>query len=259
MPSSKYVIARRRRNVGRRATYRKRTTSKAYANVAKHVEKNTSYTQMMSMPRFNIGLSLPTKKNIVIPYVSPTLTVTSTIGGLVGVVESWNLNSMYDPYVGVGGTQPRGFDQWMAFYKRYKVFKTEVRVRAIPPVDTAGWGTLAGTFCAFSIKNSSQGTPYLSGLDYSSVMEKPQMGCFLVDFKNQPGQEAQFTIDMAQVEGRPLYSDNYTGSSSGSPGNLIQIEVGCGNAIGTNSVSLAIIVELIFHATLYERENVAVS
>lgn len=35
--------------------------------------------------------------------------------------DTWSATSCYDPYVGAGGHQPLGFDQWMTFYNHYQV------------------------------------------------------------------------------------------------------------------------------------------
>lgn len=35
--------------------------------------------------------------------------------------DTWSATSCYDPYVGAGGHQPLGFDQWMTFYNHFQV------------------------------------------------------------------------------------------------------------------------------------------
>lgn len=46
----------------------------------------------------------------------------------VGLVASstYNAGSCYDPRVNVGGAQPRGFDQWMAFYSHFVVLGSKI-------------------------------------------------------------------------------------------------------------------------------------
>ncbi len=39
------------------------------------------------------------------------------------------LNSLYDPDLSGVGSQPVGFDQWSAFYNRYRVISTNVQIR----------------------------------------------------------------------------------------------------------------------------------
>lgn len=41
----------------------------------------------------------------------------------------FRLNSLYDPDLSGLGTQPVGYDQWAAFYNKYRVVSTEVEIR----------------------------------------------------------------------------------------------------------------------------------
>lgn len=38
------------------------------------------------------------------------------------------MNGCYDPYLGIGGGQPQGFDQWMAMYKNFRVHSSAISV-----------------------------------------------------------------------------------------------------------------------------------
>jgi len=50
--------------------------------------------------------------------------------GVAGInaVEVFRANGPYDPYYSGGGTQPRGFDQWMAIYDHYYVKRSKIIV-----------------------------------------------------------------------------------------------------------------------------------
>lgn len=52
-------------------------------------------------------------------------TTTSVLGSY-----ALQLNSVHDPQYSVGGGQPRGFDQWSAFYENYRVHGVKVTVYA---------------------------------------------------------------------------------------------------------------------------------
>jgi len=45
--------------------------------------------------------------------------------------HAYRLNSLYDPDYTGGGHQPYGFDQWSAFYNRYRVDKVELDLKMI--------------------------------------------------------------------------------------------------------------------------------
>lgn len=56
--------------------------------------------------------------------------LTHLIDSTAGSVTDWvyKANSMYDPYNGAGGDNPRGFDQWMAMYRYYTVIASKIFV-----------------------------------------------------------------------------------------------------------------------------------
>lgn len=43
--------------------------------------------------------------------------------------RAFRLNSVYDPDLSGTGNQPVGFDQWAAFYNKYRVLSTDVEIR----------------------------------------------------------------------------------------------------------------------------------
>ena len=42
--------------------------------------------------------------------------------------STYNAGGCYDPRTALGGNQPRGFDQWMAFYEHYVVLGSKISV-----------------------------------------------------------------------------------------------------------------------------------
>lgn len=46
-------------------------------------------------------------------------------------VISYRANSIFAPYVGIGGHQPRGFDELISLYSRFVVYKSKIRVQFI--------------------------------------------------------------------------------------------------------------------------------
>ena len=229
----------------------------AYKRKAKKLEVNTRFSSNL-MPRFNVGTSMPTRKVITLPWVGLTNTSTSTAGGLIANTSSFRLNSMYDPTVAIGGQQPRGLDQWAGFYTRAKVTSAQVKITAFPI--SAAWGDLQGAFLAFGVRNSADATNSVNGLDYSAVVEKSQTGAFLIDGFNKQGNQVMFTVNMAQVEGRSLADDNYTHPfNSGNPGNIIHLDVGAGSAAGKENIAISYVVEIIYTAVLYERNQLPTS
>ena len=52
--------------------------------------------------------------------------------------DTFSATSLYDPYVGAGGHQPLGFDQWMTFYNHYQVIGAKATAHARVYADAAG-------------------------------------------------------------------------------------------------------------------------
>jgi hypothetical protein len=59
------------------------------------------------------------------------LTDTYTDGVSTSTADTFyefSMNGAYDPYLGTGGGQPYGFDQWSALYRQYRVHKASISV-----------------------------------------------------------------------------------------------------------------------------------
>lgn len=55
-------------------------------------------------------------------------------------VKVYRGNGAFDPEFAVGGGQPMGFDQWSAFYRRYRVIACKVTARATNGISTNSSG-----------------------------------------------------------------------------------------------------------------------
>ena len=59
---------------------------------------------------------MPKTKVVRLKYVE---FFSSNTGTAVPAVKYFSANGCYDPYISGTGHQPRGFDQWTAFYDHY--------------------------------------------------------------------------------------------------------------------------------------------
>ena len=96
------------------------------------VEKKTKkrkYTKKKSViPRSPSRLSYPG----VCPDVMQVQLTYSRSGAFTGAAPRSNVfrgNSCFDPDFSGVGAQPRGFDQWKAFYRRYRVIASKCTAR----------------------------------------------------------------------------------------------------------------------------------
>lgn len=65
----------------------------------------------------------------------------------------YRLNSLYDFDLSGTGNQPVGFDQWSAFYNKYRVLSTDVEIR----IENRGPTSDSVTVVVFP---TDQGSPY---------------------------------------------------------------------------------------------------
>lgn len=81
------------------------------------------------------GSPMPSRFNASLIY-SDTITLNPGAGTIVE--HSFRLNSLYDPDLTSTGHQPRGFDQLMAFYQRYRVYGCKMDVCMLSPGTSDG-------------------------------------------------------------------------------------------------------------------------
>lgn len=90
-------------------------------------------------------LTVPDKLIVKLPY-----SMMRTFGDPLGAeTQIFNLNSIYDPDRSGVGHQPLGYDQWAAFYNRYRVIGVKVTVQA------ANYQSQCGATCAIIGTNSA--------------------------------------------------------------------------------------------------------
>ena len=84
---------------------------------------------------------LPLQKAISFKYCEH-YDFTATVAGQ-GVIKKFNCNSPYDPYFGIGGNQPRGWDQMGQLYDKYHVISSKITL-SFPCMDTSDIDCIIG-------------------------------------------------------------------------------------------------------------------
>lgn len=163
----------------------------------------------------------------------------------------FRLNSMYDPdYSGVG-SQPLGYDQWTAFYQRYKVLGvkykcsfaaptslTESMVSVIPNLvattDTGATNALAEPYAKMSLWSPNGGwKPVLSGY-----------------------------VDMRKILGltkEEFGEENYSAAYNADPTSVVWFHVRVDTATAGFSGSVYFLLELDFDCEFYQRQELDLS
>lgn len=76
----------------------------------------------------------PAKLHVRLPYYDEILLTDEKV---TYSAVTYSLNGCFDPYTGVGGHQPRGFDEYSAMYKRYLVHGCKYVISFSTASDTA--------------------------------------------------------------------------------------------------------------------------
>lgn len=179
-------------------------------------------------------------------YVDNIL-ITSGEVGIFGAVSAYALNGMYDPYLGIGGHQPYGFDELSSWFQSYTVTSCECTVSYAASNDAANilgiaWRPGAGSF-----------NP--AGLGIADFAEKDNTRWIILN--QTPARSGDTTValqpfDIAKIEGRTrqqiLTEGNYTGTPTGNPALVPQLMFCMGNLAGASSKTVALVVEFTYTA-----------
>jgi len=148
--------------------------------------------------------------------------LTTGTSGVFGASYSWGLNTLYDPYLGSGGHQPYGYDQFKALYNRYIVTGCLVEITLNNPSDD---GLVFG-----ALVQSSTGVGSLVAQTPAIITEQPY--AWTCPINNTGSQVKKFKqyFPMHTVEGldRIQYHCNLTGYASvigANPTNVPDIEI----------------------------------
>lgn len=168
-----------------------------------------------------------------------------------GVSSAFNhvfsLNSAYDPdSTGVGGT-PNGFSEWAAFYSRYRVYRTKVRVEA-----------------------AAQGIPLLvalwprtinSGVDAPEDVVANPRALWRIIGNNAPVARIENTYELKDLFGltHTQYQDeDYSGTTGTSPAQQFYVYFHASTASQTTSSGFQVLgyLEMEFTVQFYDRKDI---
>lgn len=149
------------------------------------------------------------------------------VASSVSNAYEFRLNSAYDPDYSGGGHQPRGFDQWAAFYRRYRVTQVKINVQFSSPANAFGNPALAW----IHVGNGSYGlTPSIT------LLETPGTCFKTVDVQEHP--RLQQTVKLWELGGmtyKQYMADDSTAASTGA--NPAMIAIGSVGVVSANNSS----------------------
>ena len=164
-------------------------------------------------------------------------------------------NALYDPYLGVGGHQPRGFDQWMTIYDHYTCVSSKCTLRWIPTEATAQVPGVFGlilnddTIMDFSTipqiiegKQNRESFRYYGDSSFASKGKNPVI---------------TKTFSAKKMFGKKAIvgANEYKGSSSANPTELAVWQAWCGTLAGTDAPSQRFLIEIEYIAVFTEQKS----
>jgi hypothetical protein len=158
-PRESTVHMKRTPTLPRKPNTKKSSSSKATASAS-----NTQLSTPLSLSQ-NV---LPRRLQRTLRYAE-TLAYTTGAAGVVGTINLFRLNSLFDPNQTGVGHQPYGFDQLSLFYQQYIVHSYKVTILA----NTIG-GTAEVAVC-YAL-NSNAGFLSIAGMTLDRATEAPMVG-----------------------------------------------------------------------------------
>lgn len=161
----------------------------------------------------------------------------------------FRLNDMYDPYQTGVGSQPQGFDQWMAFYNHFVVTDTDVKITFNSQVK--------GFYVWLkSDPSTTIDTNTVNALADPRVTWSSTTPAVPKTLKRHFNIEKLFGIPMTQLQ-----TNDYSGDDSSSPISQQFMHVQCETIDQSTggSIEISYAVEMIFHGYFYGRKDLELS
>jgi hypothetical protein len=177
-----------------------------------------------------------------------------TLGGSITVDQVFNLNSLFDPDRTGAGHQPLGFDQWSAFYNRYRVDKVKVVVDLLP---------LNSIYTDVVIQASNDATALSTLATVLSAVESPFSKAFMMSGNNTMVRHFQKTYDLAAITGvtrsKYITDDIYAATTGASPTEILALHLCAQDMAFASNVLVQYRITLTFLATMWDRNELAES
>lgn len=196
-------------------------------------------------------LTVPDKLIVKLPY--STLV---TFGDALGVQDYvFNLNSIYDPDRTGVGHQPLGYDQWSAFYNRYRVIGAKVVVQAHNQATCGTTVSIIGNNNAALILGSdaTQEQQHMKRMVLSAVSGGKSAGTMVKYFSNS---RITGVSDMTYRS-----SDQYQATFGNNPTEIIVGHIYQENLLvpGGQASGMVARINITYYVELFDRNTLALS
>lgn len=226
--------------------YRKRTGTKSYVKK----KAKSKYSKMDKASKLTLrgnGLIMPDRYFVKLKYTLINL----SFGGASLVSNDLFGNSLYDPEVAIGGSQPTGYQQLINFYERYKVHGSKVKVQPI-----VASGSSANAVVRWYLLPSASST---IPTDYANAVNQPYTRKLITgtrDGKNT-GVMKQYMSTKKMFGLATLNDEDYGAVVNGNPALLWywQTVANIYNGTGTIETGVYADIEITYYCEFYRRKN----
>lgn len=171
--------------------------------------------------------------------------------------QLYSLNSVYDPDISGSGTQPVGFDQWSAFYNRYRVDKVQVEV------DFANLSTISATDVLVLANNDNASIATQAAFQAATCAPFANDKLLNITGSGQDACRIVRTYDIAKVLGvdktRHRGNPDYSAVISANPTESCYLHIVAQDVLFNSNISLRFKFKITYLTTFFDRNQLAQS
>lgn len=199
---------------------------------------------------------MPTMMNRQLKWCSERRVVSNASGGICGTAHDYYLNGLYQISASGGSNvQPMGFDEMMAFYNSYRVYKVEMKIRFCKPTNILSQVGIA----QIRASNDNTTAGVIAGRYWNELNQRSNVATIQVDNDDFNENTIFRTLYISEIEGQSIVDNNYTGRYDLNPTNKPLLKIGCCDSDGNGTGSLTYHVEFIFHTTFFDKKSLEMS
>ncbi len=145
-----------------------------------------------------------------------TIQLVSTIN--TPATYSYIANDCYDPQSALGGHQPIGFDQMMAFYNHFTVTNARIKVTFVPEGSSA---TQSNAIVGIELSGNSTPTTAIN-----DIYEQGRSNYRVTTFRNEEAMVVKKSVNLSNFLGQNvLDEDANAGTASGRPAEQVHFHI----------------------------------
>lgn len=217
---------------------------------------------ILSRPRYRYRIPVapvPNKMLVKLRYADSVEINPGSLGAIA--YHTMRANDLYDPDFTGTGHQPKGFDQWTAFYDHFTVLGSKIRVTFTSMDDTPSTGTVA---CGIYLDDNS--TPPNNVIDFMEERKNTYMTLGSADSGNSSKvMTRKFSskkfFGVKNIVGQSLYRGQMGNFGTGSsPTEQAYWQIWATGLNATSDVSgIRVLIDIEYIAVLTERKELTLS